>query len=449
MLLAIVSILIFVVAGVYLWRNMRIPWLANPAVWFVINQILMTGGTLFLLETDLFPQDVVYLFAMFSVMIFFIMGTGMAKAMSSCSSELIERWGTLPVKIESGTNFNIMLIIIIFLSLTISFLYFYTVGYNLFLLGIYSIMSGQDLIEDPATMRLYSYATDVYFAPGYVNQFKNNLLPLSVCYMALRSVLLGRHRGLVVAVLLSPVVIILLLGTGQRGAFVIATICFIIFLLTAFPRMKRRYIILPGVLFVILFMVSSLIIGRGSSELKDASDLLLLFEELFNRVLQGNQHAGLAGFRYFYAMPTAWGAEWLAEVRQMIPGLKDPNYIATSGIIFEILFGSMRGTSPLTLVGSLWLNFHIIGVTLMPLLLGILYQTVYHHLVMGPKTLFRLLIFSAIAGVLGIWSVGGIANLLLNGLAAIVLFYILGEWALRMDEKMRMYNIITAIKHDY
>jgi len=387
---------------------MRVPWLANPAVWFVINQLRMMTGTFFFLECDQKSEDVIYLFAMLSVFIFFIIGAGMAKVISSFSAKFINRWSALPVYVESGHVFNILLIILIILSVSVSALYFYAIGYNLFLLGVYSIITGQGGLEDPSTMRLYAYSLDTYFAPGYVNQFKNTLLPLLVTYVTIRAALLGRRRKLIAAaMLLTPVLIVFLLGTGQRGAFILAAFCFIIFLLTVFQRLKRRYIVLPLLAIVFLFMLSSLIIGHGANELKDVNDFGNLLAELPNRLVSVNQSEGVITFRYIYSKPTTWGAEWLADIKQLIPNLKDQSYIPTAHLNFELLYGSIRGTSPLTLVASLWFNFHIVGITLLPFLLGVIYQTVYYRLVTGPKTLFRLAIFSTLAPVLGFWGGGG------------------------------------------
>jgi len=414
-----------------------VPWLVNPAVWFVLNQLRMTYGTFFLLEFDQHPEDFIYLCSMLSVLIFFIIGTGMAKAMSSCSSKLIKQWHASPIIVESGQIFNALLITLIVLSVTISVLYFYVVGYNLFLLGAYSVLSGHGPIKDVATMRLYSYSSDTYFGPGYVNQFKNTLLPLLVSFVAVRSVLLNRRSSLIMPVLLTPVVIIFLLGTGQRGAFVLAIICVAVFLLSTFRRLPRRFVLMSLVVVLTLFMLSSMILGRGTMELKDTDDLLKLLFEIPNRVLEGNQLAGIVGFRHMYHTPTAWGTEWLRELMQMIPGLKDHNYISTASQVYEVLYGSSRGTAPLSLVGSFWLNFNIIGVTILPFLLGILYQNVYHRFVMCQKTLFRLLIFSALAIVLGFWSGTGIGNLLNMGLVTIFMFYIIGMYALKMNKSTR------------
>lgn len=419
---------------------MRIPWLLNPAVWFVIDQLRISLGTLFFLECDQIHEDVIYLFVMLSFLVFFISGTGVTKAISSCSPKKIRQWRDSPVQIESGQIFNTLLWVIIITSIIISVLYYYAVGYNLFLSGIYSLLTGTGGVEDAETMRLYAYASDVYFAPGYVNQFKNTLLPLLVTYIAISSFLLGRRRGLIWAVLLTPAVIIFLLGTGQRGAFLVAAFCFIIFLLNVIRRLKRRYILLSLVTIISLFMLSSLILGRSTKDIKDVNDLLSLSMEIPSRLFEANQISGVEGFRYIYSKPTAWGTEWLSEVSQMIPGLKKSDNISIAAQIHKIMFGSARGTAPPSIAGSLWLNFHILGVTIFPFLLGMIYQAVYHRLVIGPKSLFRLLIFSAITGVLGLWGAGGIGTLLDLGLPTILLLYILGNRALKIGRSRRVYN---------
>ena len=194
---------------------------------------------------------------------------------------------------------------------------------------------------------------------------------------------------------------------------------------------------LPITAAIVLFLITSLIIGRGSSEFKDVDDMLELSMEVPGRIFEGNQVSGVIGFRYIYPEPIRWGKEWLVEVKQMLPGLKDQNHIPIDSLIFASMYGSTRGTAPLSLIGSLWYNFYIIGITILPLIFGVIYQKIYHLLIKGRKTLFRLMVFSGLAGVLGVWGSGGINTLLNTGVATILLFLILGKWVLGMDLKRK------------
>ena len=91
----------------------------------------------------------------------------------------------------------------------------------------------------------------------------------------------------------------------------------------------------------------------------------------------------------------------------MVPGLKVPGYLSIDALVFQFECGNTRGTSPLSLTGSLWYNFHIFGITLVPMLLGIAFQSVYHAMVLGRKTVFRVLMFAGVAGILGSGNTAG------------------------------------------
>lgn len=417
----------------YLYSNIRFLWFMNPAIWFVINQFRYSVGTIPMLNCQNYYEDSVFLFAMLSLLVFFILGAEAAKHNYKHHSEAKINWLKSELFIESGRHFNALILFILFTSAIIAILYYYAIGYVLFIEGIKVLFQGEGGLDDPATMRLYSYAGDKYFAPGYVNQFKNTLFPILSYYSFVRSIIIGNRTHIFLSSLLLPVAVVFLLGTGQRGHFVLSGFTLIIFLSVVFSLSRKRTTILVAFFICLLFLISSLVIGRGSHTINSVTDYISLLLEIPNRLFLGNQLSGIVGFRYIYNLPTQWGREWIDTLLQMIPLFKKDSFIHIDQLVFEYLYKTTRGTAPLSLVGSLWYNFHWIGISIIPFLIGFLYQSIYHRLIRGPKTLFRLCLFSALTAILGAWGAGGINTLLNTGLGAVLILSVIGTSALRLD----------------
>src|SRR5690606_35590972 len=66
-------------------------------------------------------------------------------------------------------------VIVLLISATITIIYYVLIGYNVVIL----MLEGSLAFGDYSDLRLASYSGEEYFAPGYVNQFKNVLLPLT------------------------------------------------------------------------------------------------------------------------------------------------------------------------------------------------------------------------------------------------------------------------------
>ena len=215
-----IILLLSTVACVYIYVEVRRPWVLNPAVWFVLGHLRMCLGTIPYLETDQ-ESDVTYVIGMAGVLLFFVLGTILARGFTSVSPDQIRSWYKDSPLVESGRAFFSLVTAIIFVSVLVSCAYYYSVGYNLFIDGLKGLITG-NRVDDPATARLYFYSPDQtgqYFFSGYVNQFKNTLLPLLVSYVLVRSVLIKSTRGVLVSALFIPVCVVFILGTGQRGRF--------------------------------------------------------------------------------------------------------------------------------------------------------------------------------------------------------------------------------------
>ena len=246
-------------------------------------------------------------------------------------------------------------------SLCIVIGYCIAVGYSAFYIGFKGQIEGVE--ADVATLRLNSYAGTRYLFPGYVNQFKNVILPgLSVVFVTWAWSSSQRQLSMK---LLSAICIVLsvagLLWTGQRGAFVAFTITTIVYLVLLNCGRMTRSIVLVLLISLPPMLAATVVLGRGDS----ASGGIV------ERFINDNQASGIAGFRYTANLPTQWGYEWW----QSIVGLSPTNRGSTlAGEIFATLYGSTRGTSPPSLWGSVHYNFDTLGVLIIAVVLGLVAQ---------------------------------------------------------------------------
>ena len=94
------------------------------------------------------------------------------------------------------------------ISTLLTLLYFYLLGYNIFYLVYYNFS-----LAEIVTARINSYSGETYFAPGYFNQFKNVILPVSITALILNKV---KSKKLLYFVFI-PIAFFGLAGTGQRA----------------------------------------------------------------------------------------------------------------------------------------------------------------------------------------------------------------------------------------
>src|SRR5699024_2267912 len=123
---------------------------------------------------------------------------------------------------------------------------------------------------DAASLRLQSYSGSSYYFPGYVNQFKNSLLPALVVivihYLFARRV----NFRIILSSTLVLLSLIFLLGTGQRGAFVTFVLIAVIYILIVNRKRFKVFVLWIGGLAIGIFFISTAASGRASSELESA-----------------------------------------------------------------------------------------------------------------------------------------------------------------------------------
>lgn len=315
----------------------------------------------------------------------------------------------------------------IFVSIGISALYYMSVGYLAFVESLQALIN--DTGEDVAALRLESYAGEKYFFPGYVNQFKNALLP-ALTIVVLTSAYHFRVNGrAVLALLLVPLTLLFLLGTGQRGAFVIALALAVVTSYFVVPRRVKTYIFRIGVVGIPLFFLLTIASGRANRDLEAASDfggkVGVLFEQLAFRILGSNQTSSIVGFQYIHEQSIPLGSEWWQAFVGLLPGQPGSDL---SNRIFAVLYGSTRGTSPLSLWGSTYHNSGLVGTVLIAAVLA----AIFCRLAAGinSTTSGNLVQFVGMAGVtitLGTWIADGPVSVLNKGLVMYALVWLWGS----------------------
>lgn len=297
-------------------------------------------------------------------------------------------------------------------SVAISFVYFqFAVGYNL---AFVSFLGG---VEDFTSMRLAAYSGDTYTGAGLVNQFKNTILPICFFLVVMEAY---RRRGLAfgaaLGVILLPVFIWCIAGTGQRAYLFFSIAGFLIFL-DAFDRIRYVALVPLFVVFFVFFGYQSYSLGRTSGVSVD-----VILEQVLARFGGDNQAGTIEGFRYIASQPIQFGAEWFMAIGGLIPGVKGSDLAHR---VHEYMFGTLRGTVPL----ALWISiYHNVGLWLFAPCMFVLLKVIerVRDFFLNTRSVFHVMVFAFLSFYIGLMPISDPAQLINNGLPGVVfaiLFY--------------------------
>lgn len=444
-MITVVSLAYVAVSLYFLLRMMRGRLTLNPAPLFVLQQLVFFLGTAALLDLNN-RADNIHLYMCFGTLCTFILGNRLCEAVFPVAKTARSFFSSTVCRVETARGFNALIGLIIIVSIIVCVLYFRAIGYNLFLSSIMSIISGGGTLNDPATLRLHAYSPDSYFAPGYVNQFKNVLFPLLLLYLYARHILLHRRIDRVVVIALAPVCVVFLLGTGQRGPFFEACVTAVLFFLACLPRRpKRRIIAVISVTFLMLLLLSTFILGRTVSKVAGTEDVAGLGMEVVARFATVNEASDVLGFRYIYGQPLHYGSgEWIYAFKGLVPGHEERVSLANE--IYELAYGTTRGTAPVSIWAAAWYEFGMCGALILAFMLGITYHAVYARLVRKKKTLSRLLVYACVTQILGMWVINGPDNLFNDGLLAVVVLMVLIKVSLRVSGSSAFAYVLCPVE---
>ncbi|XKH53515.1 oligosaccharide repeat unit polymerase [Citricoccus nitrophenolicus] len=413
---------VFVVHVVVTTKSLR---LLNPGSIFLGMQLLMAYGTSSLLDLSV-EADAVH----WSVIAVSYFAFAFASLILCISDHLYSRRSgrasARPAYIVAvGARPAVVALVV--LSVLISTAYFAAVGYNVLLEGLGGSLSS----DEAAQMRKNSYSGEQYFFPGYVNQFKNSLLPALVLVLVVWAYSARKAYRHIMSVGLSVISLMFLMGTGQRGATVTVFIITVVFAGYLGSRYLRRTAILVASIGIPVFFLGSLVLGRSSAEYEAADTGLervgVLFSELVARIVDSNQGSSLEAFRYVHGIPPVWGRDWLDTLVGLLPGASGTNL---ANIVYKNMYGTLEGTAPPSLWGSVYHNFGFGGSVVVALALGAFYYFIGRS--MARATVSNTLAAVGMAGtaaVLGTWIAGGPEYLANTGIGVYVLLWI---WGLRI-----------------
>ncbi len=412
----------------------------SPLLIFIISQTILFYGTIRLVDLNVEADKIHLLIMLYSLIVMvccdFIFG-------------IIFNLNKKSVIIEehdfNKIDWNFYLFKIIFLSVFSIFIcgiYFYRVGYNVFIVAIKSLFSDSISNSNIVEMRLNSYSAGRYLGAGYVYQFRNIILPLitiAIYYLSLNY----KNKSLkIYSIITLPLCIVFSLGTGQRGGFVM---CLLMMLLSTFfiKSIDLKTVVKFFIIFFILFSIISIALGRTSVP-TDASFIDIIwasFNEIIKRVTRDNQGPGVVGFRYIYNYTEIqYGRDWFNMLKDILPGRN--NYTPMATRIFALMHGgSTRGTSPPSIWGSVWYNWGPIGILIMPVIIGFAYSYIYNVFVSRKSSIFRVICFSSMFVILGFWIADGPFTLINSGLVTIIIMYYVIE-KLNLKNKNRNKQII-------
>lgn len=418
--------LVFVMFGVFLiGAGRRFGYLSAVSL-FVYAQSTMAIGIIPSLEAGS-PADETH--------VWLIIGTLFVVVLTASAYALLLRGGRAAyapqVDYEYPKKPTWFLILV---SIAVCALYYAAIGYIAFFESLQSLAGGGT--EDIADLRIQSYSGSRYLFPGYVNQFKNSLLPalvmvVSVAAFHFRS--RGRHM---LVILLVPLTLVFVLGTGQRAPFVRALIFVTIAFYLIAPKNMKRYAPRLALVGVPLFFVATFATGRAGQQLAAADGVFgmarVFFEQLLFRIFGSSQLGSVVGFRWAYDQTIPTGSEWAQSIVGLLPGQKGPD---TANQIFALLYGSTRGTSPLSLWGSAYYNFGMEGALLIAFFLAILLCILSQRAL--KLTDINVIQATGVAGVsmtFGLWISDGPTTPLNAGLVA---FSFLWFWGGQISKRRR------------
>ena len=439
-MIVVVSFLYIAVALWYLLGITRGRWTLNPGPLFVLQQLAFFLGMLPLLDPSIEADNVLpYMF--FGALCMFIAGNVFCQIALPNVRAAGSFWAAPICRVETMRGFNVLIGLIISVAIVVCFAYFKAVGYNLFMMGIVSVITGRGQLNDAASLRLHAYSSDQYFAPGYVNQFKNVLFPLLLSYLIARYILLRRRTDLFIVIALFPLCLVFLLGTGQRGAFALACITTVFFFMACLPRRPKRIVIaVILVLFFVFFSLSTFILGRTVKSIQGQGDVATLATEVADRFSTVNERSDVFGFQYIYEQPLHFGlGEWVYAFKGLIPGHEER--LALPNELNRLATGTPRGTSPVSIWSEAWYEFGIGGVLGLAFVLGMLYHAVYAKLCRGEKTLGRLLTYASLTVILGMWGLGGPEVVFNTGLIAVLMLMVLIKASVKLSGSSGFVNV--------
>ena len=340
---------------------------------------------------------------------------------SYANSKYIQGIDTIDLNTDITNKQNVKILILTTISIIICFIFFRNVGFNAFS----SLLSG-GLDTDVSELR-----RSITYTPGsgIVYQFRVFILPI-LMFILLSST---KRKNRITGIILAPITMLYLLGSGQRGGLASVMLMYIVVFLYRNKEMKSRSIEAKTykgfkktkrliIVFLLIAALSFVALTIGNQRVDAAGSLS---NAITNRIFVDNQGCALFGFENLVCRETrSYGYDWLMMTLELIPGV-NTGYISTANRIFAMKYGSLRGTSPLCIWGSTYYNFGIIGVVLLSIMIGYFYSYIGRKTNQKVFSTVELVLYSELVIILGSWIAEGPYYLVNNGGVAVLLLYLI------------------------
>ncbi len=381
--------------------------LINPIFYFIVFFSFQLVGILPQLELSSEP-DLVHtcILALASLVIFFYICIFYRRRQALI---LVQRWQALPEYLMTFRQV-MKVVALLGLSIVISIIYYQLIGYNLFIIAL------QGGADDFTSMRLAAYSGEVYFGAGIVNQFKNTILP--VTFFALLIYVSQARQKIIFMVLvltLMPVFLYSIMGAGQRTFLFFSLVMIAIYYLNA-RQVSISLLALYFGGFIVLFGLFSVMLGR-----EEHTDIVSITEQLFYRLFVAQQLGSVVGFPYVYSQDIQLGYEWWESLRGFIPGIRGSDL---SHRLHEEIFGSYRGTVPVSLWVSMYHNFGVFGVLFGTFILIAILHHIFRFILRFERNAINAMMSTALILYCGLLVFSNPFQIVNNGLLGLILVYL-------------------------
>lgn len=410
---------IFTIIGIYFFWNFK---RLNPIIWFSIFQWLIATGSILLVDLNI-ESHRFYVFLFFIAYSVYITSAIFLWRYSNISSSYIAFWSRNAEKDNLDTKFIVFAIFLVSTGITI--IYYSNVGYNIFLNIILGVA-----IDDYATLRLESYSGDNYYAPGYVNQFKNVLLPVTLSIICVWQIVENKKKRFYLYSILGLILaIVALLGTGQRAFFAYSAIAFF-FGFIALKDLKWRSIIIPAISGLLIFsLMSSLYKVNTINE--NGNLVLEAVGKSFERFFYTEQEGALTSFEYLYNQDKVYMTETFQEIRGVFPGQKGSFLMHH---LFGLRHGTTRGTETYVTAAGFYYNGGLFAVSIFFIFLAIIHFYIYRSFLSGRRTVARIFIYGALIFYTSKTVSGGIMTMVNSGVLTLVLLLMLSKIKINLKD---------------
>lgn len=398
-----------------LWRYKRV----NPVFWFLLAHWVIGAATILIGDLDR-REDLIYVVLFFTSTISFLVGAHFA--FRTCRiDEIYQQFWSKPIEFETKST-RILVWIFVSISSVVTLVYFQVLGYNLVL----ETIKGEAL-NDISRMRLEAYAGDRYLAPGYVNQFRNVLLPLGLSVIGAAAWLRGRVRNVrLMAVISIPLLIVGLLGAGHRSFLVYAFGAFLFGLATIGRLLKR--IVIPGAIVVIALF------GAASFYLQRVTDFSVTSSvgSFIDRIFLAEAESALVGARYVINKDIVWFADWGQDLLGLLPGYRGSTL---QNEVFAVIHGVMSGTGAVSTVISVYHNGGWFFVIIIYFMIAYIYTYLFARFLRKRRSLLRCFGYGALFFYLMTFITGPPVSLVNRGVVTLMIVLFLRKLGIFREEK--------------